>query len=104
VHGEVALFTESVRENPVDDDLSRSIGVLTCRDDELIASVWLPTERFGDLVAISANGRVQSVTVLGTRLRYRRANAHSIGIFTELNDEDWPVSCPAKAPRRQALR
>ena len=99
MHGEVALVTESARENPVDDDVSRSIGVLSCRDDELIVTAWLPTERFGDLVAIAASGRVQSVTVFGTRLRYRRANAHVIGISTELDDDDWPVSCPAKAPR-----
>jgi hypothetical protein len=59
------------------------------REVELSAYIFVPADRFAELVAVSASGRVQMVTVTGTKLRYRSGQATYVGAYTDFSEEEW---------------
>jgi hypothetical protein len=83
-HSEIALFDDTAPDNSGD----RAIGFLRCREDELLVTAWLPDARFGELAAVAASSRLQLVTVFGTKLRYRKADAYGIDISTGFSENE----------------
>ena len=57
-----------------------SLGTLSARSDELSAYIFVPVERFAELCSVAQSGRVQEISITGTRLRYRSGLVHSLSI------------------------
>jgi len=86
-----AELTLSAREDMAEERWSeppKSIGSLSAYEDTIFAYVFVPVEHMALLVTLAQSEKVQTVSIGGTRLRYRSGSVHSISLNTEFEEED----------------
>ncbi|NQV79364.1 MAG: hypothetical protein HQ495_02370 [Alphaproteobacteria bacterium] len=66
----------------------KSVGSLSAYDDTLAGYVFVPAEHMAILVALASSGKVQTASIIGSRLRYRSGSIQNISLDTSLEDED----------------
>lgn len=65
-----------------------AIGSLSAYEDTLTAYVFVPIEHMAMLVSLANSGKVQTASMVGTRLRYRSGTVQNISLDTSPEDED----------------
>ena len=86
-----AALTLSAREDMSGERWSeppKAIGSLSTCEDTISAYVFVPMEHMAMLVSLAQSEKVQSVSIGGTRLRYRSGSVQSISLNTEPEEED----------------
>ncbi|MEQ8694465.1 MAG: hypothetical protein RIC85_03955 [Gammaproteobacteria bacterium] len=68
-------------------ELPTSIGSLSANEDTLSAYVFVPTEHMVMLMWLANSGKVQTASMVGTRLRYRSGNVQNISLDTSPEDK-----------------
>lgn len=66
----------------------KSIGSLSAHEDTLSAYVFVPTEHMAKLMLLANSGKVQTASIVGSRLRYRSGSIQNISLDTSPEEED----------------
>lgn len=69
-------------------EAAKSVGMLNAHGDILGVYAFVPAERVGELLTLAASGRVQAITMLAEKLRYRKASLHHINLETDFDVEE----------------
>lgn len=65
-----------------------AIGSLSAYEDTLAGYVFVPAEHLAMLVSLASSGKVQTASILGSRLRYRSGSIQNISLSTSPEDDD----------------
>lgn len=66
---------------------AKTVGSLTSRDEALSGYVFVPAERLSELVTVSVSGRIKTVEITGTKLKWRQGSIIRLSITTKLDEE-----------------
>lgn len=87
-----AEVTLSARTHMMDEpvgDKPASIGSLSASGNDLSAYIFVPVERLSELTAVAQSARVQTIHIVGSKLRYRSGTISSMSLDTHYDEEDW---------------
>lgn len=66
----------------------KSIGSLSAYDDTLTGYIFVPAEHMAMLVSLANSGKVQTASIIGSRLRYRSGSIQNISLDTSPEEDD----------------
>lgn len=78
---------KGMRSEPIN-PMPESIGFLSAGNGLMHGHLFLPVERFAELVTVASSGHLQVISLLGTPLRYRKGLVRSISLNTEIETDE----------------
>lgn len=86
---EVTLSARAGMMDEARSDQQLSVGSLRAEDEQLSAYIFVPEERFAELMIAAQSGRLEVVHFVSTKLRYRSATILNVTLNTDFDEADW---------------